>query len=66
MELTDSCWCGHQVRWHVMQVCRWCARMERRYPQWNMTPRHEIAAEMPESYREDAARVIDEILFGGA
>ena len=44
---SDLCWCGHQVKFHHMQVCKWCARMERRYPQFNFMPRHEISARTP-------------------
>ena len=44
---SDLCWCGHQVKYHHMQVCKWCARMERRYPQFNFMPRHEISARTP-------------------
>ena len=40
-------WCGHQVKFHHMQVCKWCARMERRYPHFNFSPRHEISARTP-------------------
>ena len=39
---SDVCWCGHRVQWHYMQVCRWCVRLERRYPNSNHAPRHEI------------------------
>jgi len=42
-----QCWCGHQVKFHVMQICRWCARMERRYPYLDYAPRHEISARTP-------------------
>ena len=29
------CWCGHLERWHSLAgVCRWCARMELRRPQF--------------------------------
>ena len=37
-----QCWCGHQVKFHVMQICRWCARMERRYPYLDYAPRHKV------------------------
>jgi len=48
----QMCWCDHLERWHsVAGICRWCAKMELRCPQFNFMPRHPSATEMPEELR---------------
>ena len=59
---SDMCWCGHQIKFHVMQVCKWCARMERRYPQLNFMPRHEISTSLPRRYMAIALEKLDALL----
>ena len=59
---SDLCWCGHQVKFHHMQVCKWCARMERRYPQFNFMPRHKIATSVPRRYMVAAVEKLEESL----
>lgn len=34
--------CLHHRKWHVLGVCRWCGRMELRYPNANWMPGHEF------------------------
>ena len=57
------CWCNHLERWHsVAGVCRWCAKMELRHPQFNFRPRHPFTTEMPEDLRRQAAEAVDRAL----
>ena len=50
--------CGHHRKWHVMGVCRWCARQERRRPHFNWSPAHEFTVdpEVARRMHEDAVR----------
>jgi hypothetical protein len=59
---SDLCWCGHQVKFHHMQVCKWCARMERRYPRFDFMPRHKIATSVPRRYMVAAMNKLEESL----
>lgn len=47
----DRCACGHLKHFHISQgvedVCRWCAKMELRHPQFNFTPRHKFMRQGP-------------------
>ena len=53
------CWCGHLERWHTLAgVCRWCARIELRRPQFSVMPRHAFATEIPDELRRQAAEAI--------
>ena len=53
------CWCEHLERWHsVAGVCRWCAKMELRRPNFNFMPRHAFALEIPEELRRRAAEAV--------
>ena len=62
----ERCWCGHLERWHsVAGVCRWCAKMELRRPQFNFSPRHEVATEIPWELQREAAAAVAHILTGG-
>ena len=57
------CWCDHLERWHsVAGVCRWCAKMELRHPQFNFMPRHPFTTEMPEDLRRQAVEAVDRLL----
>ena len=57
------CWCEHLEKWHsVAGVCRWCAKMELRHPQFNFTPRHVFAEEMPEEWLGDLAEAVSKAL----
>ena len=57
------CWCGHLERWHSFAVvCRWCARLELRRPQFNFIPRHTFATELPEELRRRAAEAVERAL----
>ena len=54
------CWCDHLEGWHTFAgVCRWCAKMELRRPQFNFMPRHALATEIPEELRRQAAEAVD-------
>ena len=58
-------WCEHLKRWHSLAgVCRWCAKMELRRPQFNFTPRHPFATELPEETRRRAAEAFERALRG--
>ena len=55
-EVKKRCWCEHLERWHSQAgICRWCAKMELRHPQFNFMPRHEFATELPEELKQRAA-----------
>jgi len=57
------CWCEHLERWHsVANLCRWCAKMGLRRPNFNFTPRHAFATEVPEELRRQAAEAVDQAL----
>ena len=57
------CWCGHLERWHNFAgVCRWCARLELRRPQFNFIPRHQFTTELPEELRRRAADAVERAL----
>ncbi len=59
----EPCWCGHRKRWHNLAgVCRWCAKMELRHPNFNFMPRHAFATEVPEELRHQAAEAADRLL----
>ena len=59
------CWCDHLKRCHsVAGVCRWCAKMELRHPQFNFMPRHAFATEILEELRRQAAEAVDTALRG--
>ena len=59
----QSCWCGHLERWHSLAgVCRWCAKMELRRPQFNFMPRHTFATETPEDQQLKAAEAMGRAL----
>ena len=59
------CWWEHLERWHSLAgVCRWCAKMELRHPQFNFMPRHLFATELPEEMRRQAAKAIERALGG--
>jgi len=52
----QRCWCDHLERWYsVAGMCRWCAKMELRHPQFNFMPRNPFTTEMPEGLRRQAA-----------
>ncbi len=60
------CWCEHLERWHsVAGVCRWCAKMELRRPNFNFMPRHVFATDLPEELRRQAAEAVDKALGRG-
>ena len=53
----------HLERWHsVAGVCRWCAKMELRRPQFNFMPRHSFATDIPEELRRQAAEAVSKAL----
>ena len=59
-EKAKRCWCEHLESWHsVAGVCRWCAKMELRRPQFNFMPRHEFATEIPEELKKGAAEAFE-------
>ena len=59
----ERCWCGHLERWHsVAGVCRWCAKMELRHPQFNFMPRHAFATDVPEYLKRGAAEAVAQML----
>ena len=61
----QRCWCEHLERWHSLAgVCRWCAKMELRHPQFNFMPRHPFATEMPVEMRRHAAEAIERAMRG--
>ena len=61
----ERCWCEHLKQWHsVAGVCRWCAKMELRRPQFNFTPRHPFATELPEEMRRQAAIAFERAMKG--
>jgi hypothetical protein len=64
---TESrCWCGHLRRWHYFtNTCFWCARMEQRHPQFNFSPHHNFAEELPEHLRQQAAEAIERAIEEG-
>jgi hypothetical protein len=54
----DRCWCGHLERWHHWTgICRWCARLELRRPEFNFVPRHGFATEIPERVKKIGDRL---------
>ncbi len=56
----ERCWCEHLSRWHSLAgICRWCAKMELRHPQFNFMPRHGFATELPEEMRRQAAEAFE-------
>ena len=66
-EKSRRCWCGHLESWHSLAgVCRWCAKMELRRPQFNFMPRHEFATEIPEVQKQRAADAVARLLKGHA
>lgn len=62
---TRRCWCGHLEPWHSRAgVCRWCAKMELRHPQFNFMPRHKFETEIPEVQKQRAADAVARLLKG--
>ena len=56
-------WCDHQEKWHsVAGICRWCAKMELRHPQFNFIPRHVFSEVMPEELRRGAVEAVSNAL----
>ena len=54
MEPNESCWCGHQARWHRqdktypdLYACKWCMKMQLRRKKY-CDYVHEMAREIPE------------------
>jgi len=59
----SHCWCDHLERWHsVAGVCRWCAKMELRHPQFNFMPRHVFTIDMPEYMERDLAESVAQMI----
>ena len=47
-----------------MGICRWCAKMELRRPQFNFMPRHAFAPEIPEELIHRTANTIGRLMRG--
>jgi hypothetical protein len=61
----ERCWCGHLKRWHhLYNLCLWCVKIGQRHPQWNSTPHHTFALEMPIYMQQSAVDAL-EALFDG-
>ena len=59
--MKDGCQlCLHHRKWHVMGVCRWCARMELRYPNANWMSGHEFVDD-PEVVRRILSEALEEL-----
>ena len=59
----ERCWCGHLQRWHHWTgICRRCAKMELRRPQFNFMPRHAFAPEIPEELVHRTANAIGRLM----
>ena len=54
--------CLHHRKWHVMGVCRWCGRMELRYPNANWMPGHEFVSD-PEVVRRLLSEALEELEY---
>ena len=64
-EAAQRCWCGHLQLWHRLAgVCRWCAKMELRHPQFIFMPRHVFATEIPLEMHGRAADAVKRKLGG--
>ena len=62
-EEKKRCWCEHLEGWHSQAgICRWCAKMELRHPQFNFMPRHEFSTKLPEELKQRAAKAIERLL----
>ena len=46
----------------VAGVCRWCAKMELRRPQFNFLPKHVFSPEIPVGQRINAAEAMNRAL----
>ena len=57
------CWCDHLERWNRFAgVCRWCAKIELRHPQFNFMPLPPFTTEMPEDLRRQSVEAVDRLL----
>ena len=73
MELTDKCWCGHQVRWHKrwpsvqnanyknVYSCKWCLKLQLKGRGY-CDPEHEMVAEITEWTLEQSVDKLNSLL----
>ena len=68
MKPNESCWCGHQARWHKqdktyrdLYACKWCMKMQLRGKKY-CDYVHEMALEIPEWMLKRAVATFDELV----
>jgi hypothetical protein len=63
MDNKDKCYCGHLEIWHFMNTCKWCAKMNARYPNFNFRPHHRFEVQVPgkfASWHQQTSKQFDE------